>query len=114
MPYLKMTLNRPLSPARTRQVLADASQKIAQELNKPENYVMVELNINENMLFAGSDEPTAYLELKSIGLPAVALRPLSRILCSFLSEEVDIDPARIYIEFTDIKGTHWGWNGTTF
>lgn len=114
MPYLKIQINRSLPQDQAQRVVTLASQRIAKELNKPESYVMVALNDNQNMLFAGSDEPAAYLELKSIGLPSVAIRPLSKVLSSLLQEQAGIDPARVYIEFTDIKGSAWGWNGGTF
>jgi phenylpyruvate tautomerase len=114
MPYLKIRLNRSLPAEKTRRILSLASQKTAKELNKPESYVMVELDVNENLLFAGDFEPAAYLELKSIGLPAVAIRPLAKTLSALLQEQAGIDPARVYIEFTDIKGAYWGWNGGTF
>jgi len=114
MPYLKIQVNRELVPEKSRQLLALASQKVAKELSKPESYVMVEMTSNTAMLFAGTDEPAAYLELKSIGLPAVLIRPLSKTLCGLLEEQLGIDPARIYIEFADIKGSCWGWNGGTF
>ncbi|HUL11591.1 MAG TPA: phenylpyruvate tautomerase MIF-related protein [Methylococcaceae bacterium] len=114
MPYLKIQINREVVPEKSKQVLALASRKTAKELSKPESYVMVEITSNPAMLFAGTDEPAAYLELKSIGLPTVLIRPLSKMLCGLLEEQLGIDPARIYIEFTDVKGSCWGWNGSTF
>lgn len=114
MPFLKIQLNRSLSQDQTQRILSLASQKVAKELNKPESYVMVALSGDGNMLFAGTDEPTAYVELKSIGLPSVAIRSLSKMLSSILQEQAGVDPGRVYIEFTDIKGANWGWNGGTF
>ncbi|QSA95538.1 phenylpyruvate tautomerase MIF-related protein [Methylococcus sp. EFPC2] len=114
MPYLKIQINRSLPQEQSKRIAALASQRVAKELNKPESYVMVALNDGQNLLFAGTDEPAAYLELKSIGLPSVAIRPLSKVLSSLLQEQADIDPARVYIEFTDVKGSAWGWNGGTF
>lgn len=114
MPYLKIQLNSHISPEQGKQLLAAASGEIARQLGKPESYVMVELTTNPAMLFAGNDSPAAYLELKSIGLPAARTQPLSGALCGLLQERLGIDPARVYIEFTDVKGSCWGWNGSTF
>ncbi|CAG1770028.1 phenylpyruvate tautomerase [uncultured bacterium] len=114
MPYLKIQINRGIEPEKSKALLASASQKIANELGKPERYVMVELTANPAMLFGGTDEPAAYVELKSIGLPAGQIKALSKVLSSLLEDSVGIAPSRIYIEFTDVKGSCWGWNGSTF
>lgn len=66
------------------------------------------------MLFGGSDEPTAYLELKSIGLPQEATTALSGALCDLISEHLEISKDRIYIEFANAERKMWGWNGATF
>ncbi|QXP91947.1 phenylpyruvate tautomerase MIF-related protein [Methylococcus capsulatus] len=114
MPYLKIHMNREIEPGKSKALLAAASQRMASELGKPERYVMVELTSNPAMLFAGTDEPAAFVELKSIGLPAGKTKDLSQILCSLLQDSAGIAPARVYIEFTDVAGGFWGWNGSTF
>ncbi|HYE34890.1 phenylpyruvate tautomerase MIF-related protein [Methylocaldum sp.] len=114
MPYLTMQINRPVAPDQRESLLVAASRLLAKELGKPEAYVMVSLNGDVPMLFAGTSEPAAYVELKSIGLPAVQTKSLSRTICGLLEQQLKISPARVYIEFTDIKGSHWGWNGGTF
>jgi len=114
MPYLKIQTNHSVSPEKSNALLSLASKKLANELGKPERYVMVELTANPSMLFGGSGEPAAYLELKSIGLPCDQTKSLSKNLSSLLVENLGISPSRIYIEFTDVKGNLWGWNGSTF
>jgi phenylpyruvate tautomerase len=114
MPYLMIQTNRTVSPDKREPLLTAASRLLAKELGKPESYVMVSLNSDVPMLFAGTGEPAAYAELKSIGLPAGSTKPLSRAICDLLEQRLDISSGRVYIEFTDIKGSHWGWNGGTF
>jgi phenylpyruvate tautomerase len=114
MPYVKIQVNQKVSPEQGRQLLGLTSQKVAKELSKPESYVMVELIDNTAMLFAGTDDPAAMVELKSIGLPSVLIRPLSKGISALLQEQLGIEPSRVYIEFTDVKGSFWGWNGATF
>ena len=65
-------------------------------------------------LFAGDNQPLAYLELKSIGLPGDRTKALSADLCQLISTELAIAPDRIYIEFHDAPRNMWGWNGSTF
>ena len=114
MPYLKIQMSRELEPEKSKALLAAASQRIASELGKPERYMMVALASNPAMLFAGTDEPAAFVELKSIGLPAGRTKALSQVLCSLLQDCAGIAPARVYIEFTDAAGGFWGWNSSTF
>lgn len=70
MPYLKIQTNLLLSKKAERNILKDASTVVAQELGKPEEFVMIAVQPDTPMLFAGTDDPVAFLELKSIGLPA--------------------------------------------
>ena len=114
MPLLRIQTNRLLDAELQRELPRRASQQVATLLGKPERYVMIALEHNPAMLFAGSDAPLAYLELKSIGLPAARTAELSRGLCDLVSEQLGIAPDRIYIEFANATGNMWGWDGATF
>jgi phenylpyruvate tautomerase PptA (4-oxalocrotonate tautomerase family) len=112
MPYLKIVTNQEITDHSA--LLKRASQLVAEQLGKPERYVMVESQSNRNMLFAGSSQPLAYLELKSIGLPAAITTELSAALATLMKEELGISKDRVYIEFNDAPRNMWGWNGSTF
>jgi len=119
MPYLKIQTNQSIDSTTEQAMLHEASSLVASELGKPENYVMVNLEPPRPMLFAGTDEPTAYLELKSIGLmeskqPEAKTKALSAVLCKLISEKINVPSERIYIEFADAPRSMWGWNGSTF
>jgi len=112
MPLLSIKTNISLSDRNSLASLA--SKTTANALGKPENYVMVAVEDQLTMLFAGSDEPTAYLELKSISLPESETKTLSSVLCQLINEQLDIEKNRIYIEFSNAERHMWGWNGSTF
>ncbi len=114
MPYLKIQTNLPLSKKAERTVLKNASQLVAELLGKPESYVMVALEANIPMLFAGSDDPVAFLELKSIGLPAQRTKDLSEALCQMVEGHLGVPSDRVYVKFIDVKRGMWGWKGDTF
>jgi phenylpyruvate tautomerase PptA (4-oxalocrotonate tautomerase family) len=114
MPFLRIQTNQPLTENEARALAARASGLVAEQLGKPERYVMTSAESNPAMLFAGSDAPLAYLELKSIGLPESRTADLSRALCDMLADATGIDPDRVYIEFTDAPRKMWGWNSGTF
>lgn len=114
MPYLKLDTNLKLDAKTTQDLLGKCSSRISSVLGKSENYIMIHINSDQSMMFAGSPEPLAYLELKSIGLQYNQAQALSALLCEFIAEELNIHANRIYIEFTDIPREMWGWDGRTF
>jgi len=112
MPYLSVQTN--VTVADEGGLLTRLSQQVAQMLGKPESYVMVHIEAEAAMLFAGTDEPLAYVEFKSLGLPEVETADFSATLCSLLHDELGMDAGRIYIEFSGPQRHMWGWNGSTF
>ena len=114
MPYLLIQTNQRIDDSQSRILLQKSSRTIADFLGKPENYVMVAIQASTPMLFAGNDQPLAYLRLKSLGLPESSTEKFSRILCELLNRELDINPDRIYIEFSSPESHMWGWNNGTF
>lgn len=114
MPYLTIQTNKSIDDKLKSELMRQASQTVSEILGKPESYVMIALPPSMPMLFAGSDDPLAYLELKSIGLPDEATTALSEALCSMINESLGISKERIYIEFSNAQRHMWGWNGRTF
>lgn len=114
MPYLTIRSNQHFDDEQSETLLKQASKLLASELSKPESYIMVALEPPRAMMFAGDKTPTAYLELKSIGLSENITAQLSQALCGLMKESVGIEKDRIYIEFADAPRKMWGWNGGTF
>lgn len=112
MPYLMIQTNQRVGDSQV--LLREASALVAEQLGKPERYVMVALEADTPMLFAGDDGPVAYLELKSIGLPDARCAEFSAALCEFIGSALGIERDRVYIEFADAQRHMWGWNGGTF
>jgi phenylpyruvate tautomerase len=114
MPYLKLNTNLNVDNTKSPELLSQLSQLVAAETGKPERYVLIELNADKWMVFAGSNAPLAYLECKSIGLSAKQAKSLSASLSRLLETALAIPPDRIYIEFGNCPAEFWGWNGSTF
>ena len=114
MPYLSVRTNRTINEGDQKSFLNKASALVASELGKPESYVMVAFSPPQPMIFAGSDDACAYLELKSIGLPDNKTSLLSHTLCGLVDSELKIPGDRTYIEFIDAPRNKWGWKGGTF
>lgn len=114
MPYLKIQTNLPLTEAAEQKLMKSASALVADQLGKPETYVMVAIEPDIPMLFAGTDAPTAFLELKGIGLPTSKTKELSQALCRFIEQHLGIPCDRVYANFSDVSPALWGWNGDVF
>lgn len=112
MPYLKIQTNVNVEDKTS--FIKKISPLLSKELGKPEQYIMIALAPKTDMLFSGSPEPTAFLELKSIGLQQGKNSGISEFLCNFMQEELKIPSNRVYIEFTSVDGKWWGWNKGTF
>ncbi|MEW8506007.1 MAG: phenylpyruvate tautomerase MIF-related protein [Candidatus Thiodiazotropha sp.] len=114
MPLLKITTNKDHDQTLVGDFLKQASATVAEILGKPERYVMIGFEHNPHMLFAASNDPLAFLELKSIGLPEDQTRQLSQALCRLMEQQLAIPTERIYIEFSGAERHLWGWNAATF
>lgn len=111
MPYLNIVTNQTIVDEEN--LLKSASQTVAEATGKPERYVMVALEPKSAMSFAGSTDPTAILDFRSLGLPADR-KALSDALCSLIEQQLGIDGSRIYISMTDSERQNWGWDHSTF
>lgn len=114
MPYLKIQTNLALDTNKASQFIKSASRLVAEGLGKPERYVMVALEPPVPMVFAGSDAPAVFMELKSIGLSESQTPKLSEQLCQLVNAEFAVPTDRIYIEFQDAPRKMWGWDSGTF
>ena len=114
MPYLKIQTNLPVAKKAERIVLKTASTLVSKLLGKPESYVMIALQPDTAMLFAGTDDPVAFLELKAVGLPVNKTKALSEALCTLIEDHLGVTPKRVYVKFINVKKGMWGWQGDTF
>ena len=114
MPQLKIQTNARMPDDRREDFLKKASALLARSLEKPERYIMVSLDLSEELLFGGSGDPAASLELYSLGFPTEKANPLAKELSDFLEEEIGIPHERVFIRFYDHPRSLWGWNGATF
>ncbi len=114
MPYLLIQTNLPVTAAAQKSVAQAASTLVSEELGKPEDFSMIAVQPGIEMLFAGTDDPVAFLELKAIGIPARQTKRLTAELCRLIHEHLGIDPARIYVKFIDVQRGMWGWKGDVF
>jgi hypothetical protein len=114
MPYFSIETNQTIDQASNRNLMKKTSAFIAELLGKPESYVMIALKPETPLIFAGSDEPAAFVRLKSIGLPKERCTAFSEKICGFVEKELKVFSNRIFIEFKNLERDMFGWNGKTF
>jgi phenylpyruvate tautomerase PptA (4-oxalocrotonate tautomerase family) len=114
MPLIKIETNVGLTDDKRRALLEALSKIVAETIGKPEQYVMVVVN-SASMLMSGKPGDTALVDVRSIGGLGEAVNgQLSQRICAFLKQSVSIPPERVYLNYTDVDGANWGWNGKTF
>ncbi len=95
-------------------ILNDLSRLCAEMLGKPESYVMIHINDQQKLIFAGTDEAAANCSLTSLGLSDQHTANYSEKICSYLETNLKIPAARTYIEFKSPERSLFGWNKSTF
>lgn len=114
MPLLNIVTTATLDESQAAGLQAEASRLVAEVTGKPETYMMITLS-QAGMLMGGQPGPAAYLDLRAIGgLTPDVNRRLSEKLCRLLETSLGVPANRVYITFTDLPATHWGWDGGTF
>ena len=92
-----------------------AREIISEEIGKSPQFVLTMISECTQMQFGESSKPCAYAEIKNVGkLDATLTDSLSNRISSMISESLNIEKDRIYIEFQESERHLWGWNGKTF
>ena len=114
MPMLKIETSAALSEEQIGKVLEEGSRIVARILQKPEQYVMVAI-CEASMIMSATGGPAAFCDLRSIGgLSPENCAALSGELCALLAAVIEVEPDRVYLNFTELDAAAWGWNATTF
>jgi len=114
MPYAKIETNVKLDSLKEQKLLKAASGIFASLLEKSEEHVMVSVSHETAFIFGKNNDPAAYVELKSMSIKEEMCTDLSKKICGFLNEHLDILPSRIYIEISTINRKMFGCNNKTF
>ncbi|MCP5516698.1 MAG: hypothetical protein H7A45_05470 [Verrucomicrobiales bacterium] len=114
MPLLKIQTNQAVSREHQEKLLRELTAMVASGLGKPAHYVQVVCETEIPMSFAGTTEPTAVVELRSLGLPAGKTQVLSATICGLIADSLEVPTNRTFINFFELRRDYWGWDGRTF
>jgi phenylpyruvate tautomerase len=114
MPLIRMETSVAITKEKKPEIIEKLSKITAEATGKPEQYVMATLS-ESTICFAGKTGPAAFIDIRSIGS---INRKVNNNLCgelkTYLEQSLGISGDRVYINFTDVPGANWGWNGSTF
>jgi phenylpyruvate tautomerase len=114
MPLLKLDTTVALSDDQRKSLLPALSKIVAETIGKPETYMMVAINASA-IFMAGQPGDAAFVDIRSIGgLSTQVNQQLSKKVSTLLNQTLGIAPNRIYLNFSDVDASNWGWNGSTF
>ncbi|KAJ0002416.1 hypothetical protein NQD34_007565 [Periophthalmus magnuspinnatus] len=95
--------------------LSEATEELAKAMGKPIQYIAVQVNPDQMMMFGNKGDPCALCSLHSIGkISGAQNKQYSKLLCGLLKKHLGVAPERIYINFVDMDAANVGWNNTTF
>ncbi|KAF5358141.1 hypothetical protein D9756_001955 [Leucocoprinus leucothites] len=113
MPSLALTTNVRIHDPRA--FTLKFSEFGAKVLGKPESYITVQYNYNDNMTFAGTHDPAFVLTIISLGnLKPEQNEVYSKTISEWLKQELGLSNDRGYIVFHDPGNSCIGYQGTTF
>ncbi|MBP7636044.1 hypothetical protein KBA41_17900, partial [Candidatus Ozemobacteraceae bacterium] len=99
MPFLRLTSSAPETPAKAAALAEELSQAVSRLLGKPETYVMVAVG-KADMRMSGTDEPSAFIELRSIGgFSTQKNKAISEALSGIVTKHLGVSGSRIFLNF---------------
>ena len=115
MPLVKMQTSVECTPGQKEELAAELSSICATVTGKPEAYVAAVVECDAVIAFGGQLQPSAFVEVKSIGgLNDQVNVSLSKSICECIESKLGIPGKCVYINFTDVPPSNWGFDGSTF
>ena len=114
MPLLKLETTVVLTDDQRKALLPSLSRILAETTGKPEDYVMITLS-QSAILMSGKTGDAAFVDVRGLGgLSGDVNQRLSQKVCRLLNESLGVPQDRIYLNFTELEASNWGWKGNTF
>ena len=113
MPFISMKTNASV-PAKTgTSIRSGLGEAIRLLPGKTESWLMLSLEDQLPMAFAGTEDPCAMVQVQVYGhQEPSSYNRLTEAVTALLSKELGIDPSRIYVAYQETM--NWGWNGSNF
>ncbi|OGV69266.1 MAG: hypothetical protein A2283_21765 [Lentisphaerae bacterium RIFOXYA12_FULL_48_11] len=114
MPLMKMETSAKVPAEKKEKLILSLSRILADVTGKPEAYTMVTL-AETTASMGGKLSSAAFADVRGIGgLNQKVNEGISKQVADLLKAELNIAPENIYLTFTEVATTNWGWKGGTF
>lgn len=113
MPFIDSKVTVKASDEQKKRIKEELGKAIS-IMHKPETYLMVGIEDNYTLYFAGEKlDRGAFVSVDVFGKPSSAdCSKMTASICSILQKELSIPPDKVYVRY---MGTNdWGWNGSNF
>ncbi len=109
MPFIRATTNAAISAKKATHIKEKLGEAIALIPGKSESWLMMQLADEATLFFKGEDDPCAMVEVMLYGSAEEEdYAALTEKITDILHEELDLDPDRVYVTFSEHNS--WGWN----
>lgn len=114
MPTIKANLSKKLDRKAKEELAVTLTAIVAKGLGKPESVTQTLVCDDTLMSFGGKFCDNAFIVVMSIGgLTPDVCKNLSRDICAVFVK-LGIPADKVYINFSEQRGSNWGWNSGTF
>lgn len=113
MPFIDCKFSKSLTPEE-KQSIKSGLGKLVSVLHKPESYLMVGIEDNYDLYFAGKKlQSGAYIAISVFG----SVRPadcdkMTGCVCNLLKDELGIEGSSVYVTYHGVE--NWGYDGSNF
>lgn len=111
MPILRIETNQDLTDEQKQQLLEKSTDMLCRVLDKPKTFMMVYIDAGCCMLFEGSADPAALIQLRLFAFDEEKVPAIIADITDFIHQELAVEPSRQYIQLTEMKTALFGWNG---
>ena len=114
MPFINLKTTEKITDSIKEELTALLGEAISIIPGKSEKWLMLNLEGECNMAFAGNSTlPTAYLEVKIFGKAgAEDYERLTARLCDIIEDRLAVPQDRTYVKYEEAY--IWGWQGSNF
>lgn len=113
MPFIDSKITMKLTDEK-KEIIKSKLGKTVEILHKSERYLMVGIEDNYELWFAGEKlQKGAYVSVSLFGNASEEdYEKMTSTICDIYEKELDIEPSKVYVTYHPISD--WGWNGSNF
>ena len=113
MPLALIYLGKKISEEAKAEICKEAMTILSEVLGKPIIYCSSQITESIGG-FATKVEPSVFIDIRSIGGLEGKQKELSDRFCSLIENKASIKGDKVYLNFTELTGSNWGFNHKNF